>query len=57
MKPLAAFARWYWARVKEIPLVVGMFAVGATYGAVSVEAAHRTPLAIQTLHTIVKARI
>jgi hypothetical protein len=31
---VAAFARWYWRRVKEVPLVVASFALGGAYVAV-----------------------
>jgi hypothetical protein len=31
-----AFARWYWRRVKEFPLVVCSFAAGAAYASVLV---------------------
>jgi hypothetical protein len=54
---IVGFARWYWRRVKEIPLVVCVFAIGAIYGSVAVEAAHRSPQAISFLHSVAKAKL
>jgi len=34
LSSLVAFAKWYWRRVKEIPLVVGSFTLGGLYVAV-----------------------
>jgi hypothetical protein len=31
---ITAFARWYWARVKEFPLVVAAFTLGCLFEAV-----------------------
>jgi hypothetical protein len=44
---VTAFARWYWARVKEVPLVVASFSLGGVYVAVLLQCPALLKLAVE----------